>query len=276
MSTCMDKFSLCGKVIIITGAAGFLGIMHTKAVLDAGGIPVMLDLSEQRLAESKEQLEKEYPGKSIEIFATSITEKAGLEHIRDALVEKYGKIDGLINNACNNPTMKDSDEGSGRFESFSYEEFLADTNVGLYGALLCSQIFGTYMAQNGGGSIVNISSDLGVIAPNQNLYTVEGKEEYQQPKKPVTYSTVKWGLIGLTKYLSTYWAEKNVRANAMAFGGVFNNQSETFLKRVEELIPMRRMANRDEYMGSIVYMLSDASSYMTGSVVSIDGGRTAW
>lgn len=276
MSNCMEKFSLNGKVVIITGAAGFLGIMHTKAVLDAGGIPVMLDLFEPKLQEAKTELEKEYHGKVVELFVADITNKKMLEQIKERLVKKYGRIDGLINNACNNPTMKNSDERNGRFENFTYEEFLADTNVGLYGALVCSQVFGGYMAQNGGGSIVNISSDLGVIAPNQNLYRMEGKEEKQQPKKPVTYSTVKWGLIGLTKYLSTYWADKNVRSNALAFGGVFNNQSEVFLRRVEELIPMHRMANRDEYMGSIVYLLSDATSYMTGSVVSIDGGRTAW
>ena len=113
-------------------------------------------------------------------------------------------------------------------------------------------------------------------APKQGLYRIDCELEKDQPKKPVTYSTVKWGMIGLTKYLSTYWAEQNVRTNAVALGGVFNQQSEIFLKRIKEQIPMRRMARVDEYKGSIVYMLSEASSYMTGAVVSIDGGRTAW
>lgn len=126
------------------------------------------------------------------------------------------------------------------------------------------------------GVILNISSDLGVIAPNQNLYRIDGETEENQPKKPVTYSVVKWGLIGLTKYLSTYWADKNVRSNAVAFGGVYNNQSEEFLKRVTELIPMGRMASKDEYMSSVIYLISEASSYMTGALVNIDGGRTAW
>lgn len=276
MQKSMNKFRLDNKVIIITGASGFLGVMHTKAIIEAGGIPVMIDIDELRLEKVSKLLEMEYKDCTIHPFRANITDTVSMNKIRDELMERYGHIDGLINNACNNPTMKGTGKGEGRFETFTHEEWIADTEVGLYGAVCCSQVFGEIMARQGGGVILNVASDLGIVAPNQNLYIVDGRTEEEQPKKPVTYSMTKWGLIGLTKYLSTYWADKNVRANAVAFGGVVNNQSEQFLGRIRKLIPLGRMAERDEYMGSIIYMLSDASSYMTGSVVTIDGGRTAW
>lgn len=276
MQSCLDKFTLKNHVIVITGAAGLLGQMHTRGVLDAGGIPVMLDIDGYRLNNAVNDLMAEYPGANIENFVCSIIDKDRICEISSYLDCKYGRIDGLINNACHNPTMKESVKGDGRFERMTYQEWLDDSEIGIFGSICCSQVFGAYMAEHKGGVILNIASDLGIIAPNQNLYKVDGLPENDQPKKPVTYSTVKWGLIGLTKYLATYWADKNVRSNALAFGGVYNNQGEPFLSRVKEQIPLGRMANRDEYMGSIVYMLSEASSYMTGAVVSIDGGRTAW
>ena len=274
---CMDRFFVKNNVVIITGAAGLLGEMHTRAVIEAGGIPVLIDIDNGKLQEKRQILINDY-GKDIklETYVADITKKENLKEILRDLVEKYNRIDSLINNACNNPKMKNSKLGAGRFEDFNIEEWNSDLSVGLYGAMCCSQVFGEYMSKNGGGVILNISSDLGVIAPNQNLYKIEGEKEENQPKKPVTYSVVKWGLIGLTKYLSTYWADKNVRCNAVAFGGVFNNQNKEFLERVTQLIPMGRMASKDEYMSSIIYLISDASSYMTGALVSIDGGRTAW
>lgn len=274
---CMDKFFIKDNVVIITGAAGLLGEMHARAIIEAKGIPVLLDIDENRLKEKATELKKDYgENTKLEIFKVDITNKGDVRKVLSSIVEKYKRIDSLINNACNNPKMKNSKKGAGRFEDFDIDEWNADLDVGLYGAMCCSQIFGEYMSKNGGGVILNISSDLGVIAPNQNLYKIDGEKEENQPKKPVTYSVVKWGLIGLTKYLSTYWADKNVRSNAVAFGGVFNNQSDEFLKRVTELIPMGRMASKDEYMSSVIYLISNASSYMTGALVSIDGGRTAW
>lgn len=276
MNNCMMRFSLEQQVIIITGAAGLLGQMHAKAVIEAGGVPIMIDVNRKNLEIATKNLCEEYPEKSVEEFCCSITDKEKLIELRNYLVSKYNRIDGLINNACNNPTMKKNQKGAGRFETLSYLEWLGDEKIGVYGSICCCQIFGEYMSRHDGGVILNIASDLGVIAPNQSLYAVDGLADEEQPKKPVTYSTVKWGLVGLTKYLATYWADKNVRCNALAFGGVYNNQGEPFLTRVKAQIPMGRMAQKDEYMGSIVYMLSEASSYMTGAVVSIDGGRTAW
>ena len=142
---------------------------------------------------------------------------------------------------------------------------------------MCAKYYGYQISKNpNGGSIVNISSDLGLVAPDQRLYSKHGLNETQQPVKPVTYSVVKTGLIGLTRYLATYWVEKNVRCNAMCPGGVKNGQPDEFLREVNVRIPMGRMANADEYQGTLIWMLSDASSYLNGEIIPVDGGRTSW
>lgn len=273
--SCMNKFRIEKQVIIVTGAAGLLGEMHARAILDAGGIPVMLDIDEKRVQSLQSKLVEDYKNYDMLFEVVDITNETALLKIKKKIVSKFKRIDGLINNACNNPSMKDSNM-DGRFETFSHEEWSRDIEVGLYGAVCCCKVFGKYMAEMGHGVIVNIASDLAIVAPNQSLYLKDNLSEEHQPKKPVTYSAVKWGLIGLTKYLSTYWPEKGVRVNAVALGGVYNNQSEEFLQRITSLIPMGRMAKKDEYMCTIIYLLSEASSYMTGSVVTVDGGRTAW
>ena len=132
------------------------------------------------------------------------------------------------------------------------------------------------MAANGGGVILNISSDLGLIAPDQRIYRDERLPEDEQNVKPVTYSIIKYGLLGLTKYLATYWAEKGVRANAICPGGVYNNQPDAFVQKLTNLIPLGRMAEIDEYKAAVLFLISDASSYMTGSIIAMEGGRTAW
>ena len=163
-----------------------------------------------------------------------------------------------------------------RFENYALELWNRELAVGLTGAFLCAQVFGAYMAAHGGGVIVNVASDLGLIAPDQRIYRRPGLSPHEQPVKPVTYSVVKGGLVMLTKYLATYWADAGVRCNALVPGGVFAGQPEDFVERLTNLIPMGRMARRDEYRAALVFLCSDASSYMTGSNLVIDGGRTCW
>ena len=167
-------------------------------------------------------------------------------------------------------------EGS-RLENLTLEDWNLQVNVGLTGAFLCSQIFGSNMASDKkGGVILNIASDLSVFSPDQRLYSREGMPENKQQVKPVTYSVIKTGLIGLTRYLATYWSNQGVRCNALSPGGVFTGQDDVFVERLTNLIPLNRMADADEYRSAIQFLCSDASSYMNGQNIVIDGGRSVW
>ena len=270
-------FSLKGKVIVITGAIGLLGKKHAEAIAAYGGNPILLDLSQEAVDEYANLLNKKYGVKSSG-FAVNITDEKQIEENSSLLIERYGKIDGLVNNAANNPKVEDScDKNFSRLENFPLDIWNEDISVGLTGAFLCSKHYGFKISQNSnGGSIVNISSDLGLMGPDQRLYIKEGLSKELQPVKPITYSIVKTGMIGLTRYLATYWAEQNVRCNAICPGGVENGQPEEFLKEVSLRIPMNRLASSDEYQGTLLWMLSEASSYLNGAIVPVEGGRTAW
>lgn len=273
----MDLFTLKDKVIIITGAAGLLGRQHAEAIAMYGGIPILLDLSEEALKLQVKELEERY-GIKTQGYQVDITSEEAVQANCKEIINDYGKIDGLVNNAANNPKVEESHEVNfSRLEFFSEKIWENDLAVGLKGAFLCIKHYGFEIAKNrDGGNIVNISSDLGLIAPDQRLYAVPGLIEQLQPVKPVTYSVVKTGLIGLTRYVATYWAEKNVRCNAICPGGVENSQNPKFISEVIKRIPMNRMAEKDEYRGLLVFLLSDASSYINGSIIAADGGRTTW
>jgi len=270
-------FRLDGKIIVITGATGLLGRKHAEAVACYGGTPILLDLSQQAVDDFSNELNEKYKVGSIG-FAIDITNENAIENNVGQLIKKFGRIDGLVNNAANNPKVEDSEKVNfSRLENFPIDIWSDDIAVGLTGSFLCAKYYGFAISENpNGGSIVNISSDLGLIAPDQRLYVKDGVDESLQNVKPVTYSVVKTGLIGLTRYLATYWADKNVRCNAMCPGGVENGQPEEFLKEVNARIPMGRMANADEYQGTLLWMLSDASSYLNGAVIPVEGGRTTW
>jgi len=270
-------FRLDNKVIVITGATGLLGRKHAEVVACYGGTPILLDLSQQAVDDFANELNEKYKVNSVG-FSIDITDEKAIENNVKQLIEKFGKIDGLVNNAANNPKVEDSNEVNfSRLENFPLSIWHDDVAVGLTGAFLCAKHYGYQIAQNPkGGSIVNISSDLGLIAPDQRLYKKNGVDNNLQNVKPVTYSVVKTGLIGLTRYLATYWADKNVRCNAMCPGGVENGQPDDFLEEVSKRIPMGRMANSDEYQGTLLWMLSDASSYLNGAIVPVEGGRVVW
>ncbi len=270
----VEKFSLKKRVAIITGGAGLLGTKHAEAIAEAGGCPILWDIDHEAAIRNAEIIKKTFgiPAKGIK---TDITDIDSVKHGFNRVLSCFNRVDVLINNAADNPKVMEGERQSwSRFENYSIDKWNLDIEVGLTGSFLCSQIVGSYMAQKGRGVILNIASDLSVISPDQRLYRKEGIPDEQQPVKPVTYSVVKHGLVGLTRYLSTYWADKNVRVNALSPGGVYTNQPELFVRRLTNLIPMGRMANVDEYKAAIIFLCSDASSYMTGQNIIIDGGRT--
>lgn len=272
-----DLFSLKGKNIVVTGASGLLGRQHVDAIALYGGTPILLDLKSSVLDIQVNELKEKH---KIEAFgyAVNITEEISVQKNCQMLIENFGKIDGLINNAANNPKVENSSSKNfSRLENFPLAVWEQDVAVGLTGSFLCAKYYGFAISGNlSGGTIINISSDLGLIAPDQRLYRVEGLREEQQPVKPVTYSIVKSGIIGLTRYLATYWADKNVRCNAICPGGVENNQNDAFVSELIKRIPINRMARLDEYQGLLIFLLSDASSYLNGSIIAADGGRSAW
>jgi NAD(P)-dependent dehydrogenase (short-subunit alcohol dehydrogenase family) len=271
-----DLFDITGRVAIITGGTGLLGQQHAEAIAGAGGIPVLADIRLNGV-DPESRAWKERFGDLASAVQADITDPESVKKLLAAVLEKFGRIDILVNNAANNPKMENKAEVEfSRLEFFPLEQWDADLNVGLKGAFLCSQIIGSEMARRKQGVIVNVASDLAVIAPDQRLYRKDGLPDEKQPVKPVTYSVVKTGLIGLTRYLATYWADSGIRVNAISPGGVYNNQPDDFVERLTKLIPLGRMANVNEYQAAILFLCSDASSYMTGTNLVIDGGRSCW
>jgi NAD(P)-dependent dehydrogenase (short-subunit alcohol dehydrogenase family) len=271
------KFNISGRCAVITGGAGLLGIAHAKALLDIGATIVLTDISDKELMAAANALRDSFPSGSIHTFMMDVTSESSIGETADKIVDLGLRIDILINNAAINPSVSSlsGTVRTTRLENFSLDRWNLEVNVGLTGAFLCSKIFGTLMASDGkGGVILNIASDLSVIAPDQNLYRQEGLADDLQAVKPVTYSVIKTGLVGLTRYLSSYWADKGVRANALSPGGVYINQDQEFVTRLEQLIPMGRMAKPDEYIGAIQFLCSDASAYMNGQNIVMDGGRS--
>ncbi len=275
----MRKFDLTGKSALITGAAGLLGIEHAAALLECGATVVLTDISESALRVTKDRLSQDFAAESIITFVMDVTRLQAIQGVAQALEQHGLRADILVNNAAIDPKV-DGDQGmleTSRLENFSLDQWNFQVAVGLTGAFLCSQVFGRAMAEDGnGGVILNIASDLSVYSPDQRLYRIEGIVKSMQPVKPVTYSVIKAGLIGLTRYLATYWAESGVRANALSPGGIYNSQSEEFVQRITSLIPLGRMAHHDEYRAAVQFLCSDASTYLNGQNIVMDGGRSVW
>lgn len=278
MNRYADRFDISGKTVVVTGGAGLLGQKHAEGILEGKGIPVLLDISEESIEKTVRELKKLYPDGIVESYKADITDRASLEYICTEIEKKYGNIYGLINNAANNPKIEGGSKnlGATKFVDFPLDMWNQDLNVGITGAFLCAQVFGKSMEKFKKGVIINIGSDYGVIAPDQRVYRKEGVPEEQQIIKPVSYSVVKHAMIGLTKYLAVYWAEKGIRVNTLCPASLSNGQNEEFVKKLSTRIPMGRMSRPDEYPATVLYMLSEASSYMTGATVILDGGRTSW
>jgi NAD(P)-dependent dehydrogenase (short-subunit alcohol dehydrogenase family) len=239
------------KTIIITGGLGFLATQFTKAF--------EYNLCNVIILDTKNCNKKNF-------FKCDITKENQIRNVCLRIKNKFKTIDVLINNAANN-YVSGSRSFETKLESFSEKIWDSDLEVGLKGAMLCTKIFGTEMSrQPTGGNIINISSDLGIISPDNRIYK-------KNSVKPLTYSVVKHGIIGLTKYTATYWPKK-IRCNALAFGGMENNQDKNFISKVKKLIPIGRMAKKNEYNNAVLFLASKASSYVNGTTLVVDGGRT--
>jgi NAD(P)-dependent dehydrogenase (short-subunit alcohol dehydrogenase family) len=279
MAAPLSRYDLTGRTALVTGAGGLLGRQHVAALVEAGARVVVTDV---RLAQAEAAIaavRQNAPAAGLVAAALDVTALDSVRAAHDDLADRGIAIDILVNNAAIDPKVTSAPGvmHSSRFEAFPVPQWQMEIAVGLTGAMLCSQVFGRAMAGRGRGVILNIASDLGVIAPDQRLYRQPSvTREEEQPVKPVTYSVIKHGLIGLTKYLATYWADRGVRVNAISPGGVFNNQDPAFVERLTHLIPMGRMADADEYRAAIQFLCSDASSYMTGQNLIMDGGRSVW
>ena len=270
-----QQFNLKNKTALITGASGLLGIEHAKALLETGAGVVMTDINEKGLKKAYNTLLNSDTKERIFYKVMDVSNEDSVQSIDNELQKDGINIDILVNNAAIDPKVQaDSVVETSRLENFVVEDWDFQLKVGLTGAMLCSKIFGTDMAKRGNGVILNIASDLSVFAPDQRLYKKDGLQSDQQPVKPVTYSVIKHGLIGLTKYLATYWADRGVRCNALSPGGVFNGQGDEFVQKLTNLIPMNRMASKGEYRGAVQFLCSDASAYMNGQNIVMDGGRS--
>jgi len=275
----LEKFDLTGKTALITGAAGLLGMEHAAALLESGAQVVLTDIGESALQSAHTNLAQNFEATKIITKVMDVTSPQRVRTVAEELWADGFRINILVNNAAIDPKVK-GEQGvleTSRLENFPLDQWDLQVAVGLTGAFLCSQVFGAAMARDGnGGVILNIASDLSVFSPDQRLYRKEALPDEMQPVKPVTYSVIKAGLIGLTRYLATYWADQGVRCNALSPGGIFNGQGEEFVQRLSSLIPMGRMAFKDEYRAAVQFLCSNASNYMNGQNVVMDGGRSAW
>jgi len=274
-----EKYNLETKTALITGAAGLLGKEHAAALLEVGATVILTDISEQRLALAKKQLLENFSSNSFKTIVMDVSNREEVNNISKELSKQNIRVDILVNNAAIDPKVvsnKVSRESS-RLENMTVEQWNLEMAVGLTGAFICSQVFGSIMARDlKGGIILNIASDLSVFSPDQRIYSSEGISDEDQSVKPVTYSVIKTGLIGLTRYLATYWSKENIRCNALSPGGVLNGQDEVFVEKLINLIPLNRMAAVDEYRSAVQFLCSEASAYMNGQNMVIDGGRSVW
>lgn len=256
------------KIAIITGGCGLLGWQFACSLNDINYKIVIIDNSKKKI-EIKKKLNKRIKI-DCEFVNADITNKQKMNFIINKIINKNKNIDVLINNACLNysPIKSPKKIKINDFISYSMDRFDKEIQVGIKGAVICSQLVGAFMLKSKKGIIVNIGSDLSVIAPNQELYN------HLNSIKPVTYSIIKSGLHGFTKYLASLWGSKGIRVNTLSPGGVYNNQEKKFVNKLSKNIPMKRMAKLNEYNDAIKFLCSDSSSYMNGHNLVIDGGRT--
>lgn len=268
-------FSLTDEVVIVTGGAGLLGTEHCKAIGMAGGLPVMVDNNEATLEARKD----EFSDLSLPLSAIALDLSAedAPAKLLEELVARELAPTSLVNNVAANPPMfSGANQDSGPDSaSLNFDQWNRDLALTISVASNMGMYFGDFFSRRGGGAIVNIASDLALISPDQRIYQSPGGQP-PFPTKPLSYSVGKSAIIGLTRYLATYWSPIPVRCNALALGSVRGQQDNVLVENLVNRIPLGRLAEASEYQGAVVFLLGRASSYMTGSIVTIDGGRTTW
>jgi NAD(P)-dependent dehydrogenase (short-subunit alcohol dehydrogenase family) len=272
-------FSLDGKIGVVTGGLGFLGQQFSRELVRSGAKVAILDVSEWPAKNSKKQALEGFQNfieeGRIRVFKADITRRAEIESSLRAISQDWGVPDILINNAAIDSPPDAPASENGPFEDYPENSLDKILEVNLKAPFLCCQVFGKAMAEAGRGSIINIASIYGLVSPVQDIYAYK-RRDGSAWYKPATYSMTKAGVVMLTKYLATYWAKKGVRVNALTPAGIYNHQDKEFLEEYEKRMPMGRMAKPDELNGAVVFLASEASSYMTGSNLVVDGGWTAW
>ena len=264
-------FSLKGRVAIVTGALGLIGKNHCEALSEAGANVVVCDLDQYKCNEFSKTLSEESIG-----IGTDITKKESVQKLKEKALAKFKRIDILVNNAAINDMFENPQAAAelSMFENYPLDLWQKSLDVNVTGMFLCSQVIGSHMAENGKGSIINVASTYGVVAPDQSLY--KKPDGTQRFYKSAAYPVTKGAVISFTRFLAAYWGNKRVRVNTLSPGGVENNQDEYFIKNYSSKTPLGRMAVPTDYKGALVFLASDASSYMTGVNLVMDGGRTAW
>jgi NAD(P)-dependent dehydrogenase (short-subunit alcohol dehydrogenase family) len=264
MSSSRDLFSLAGRIAVITGGSGKLGQQFAQVMVAYGAKVILLDLLQPPMRQNH-----------VHYFKVDITKRKQIEDAAAMICKKWTVPKILVNNAVLDSPPNAPASENGPFESYPEDSFDRIMNVNVKGTFLCCQVFGGLMAEARAGSIINICSTYGLLSPVQEIYEYK-RRTGSQWYKPAPYSVSKSAILNLTRYLGTYWAKKNVRVNTLTPGGVFNNQDKEFLAEYCRRIPVGRMADSNELNGAIVFLASDASSYMTGANLVVDGGWSAW
>lgn len=277
MTGILDKFKLDGRVAVVTGGAGLLGREFCRTLAEAGAHVAVVDLAAESAAAVADELNA--AGYQALAVPTDITDPQAVRALAQTVVDRWGRLDVLVNSAALDPKF-DADALAkgitpGRFEDYPLEQWQAALNVNLTGAFLVTQAcVAPMLAQGKRGSIINICSTYGLNGPDQRIYLK--KDGTRVAYKPVYYTTTKAGILGFTKYLAAYYAGTEIRVNALTPGGVFNNHDDDFVAAYSARTILGRMARKDEMNGALLFLASDASSYMTGANLVVDGGWTAW
>lgn len=274
--TIQEKFDLAGRTAIITGGSGLLGAEFSRTLAEAGANVIVADIDEDAAEKTAQGLVD--AGFHAASFGLDVTRPESAKDLVSTTLNQFGSLDILVNSAALDPKF-DADAAAkgiapGAFEDYPLDQWNAAVNVNLTGMFLVTQAcVKPMLAQGKKGSIINICSTYGLNGPDQRIYLKDGK---RVAFKPVYYTTTKAGVLGFTKYLAAYYTETEIRVNALTPGGVYNDHDETFTRNYSAKTIMGRMARKDEMNGALLYLASDASSYMTGSNVVVDGGWTAW